>query len=73
MQPESMCTVADLVKTLASQVPQGLLQSEGQWLSRTLHMHYERHPEHILVLIIWYLHSFHKLWHRPRERDINTT
>lgn len=72
MQPESMSTVADLVKTLAPQVPQGLLQAKGQRLSRTLHMHYERHSEHILILIVWYLHSLHKLWHRPR-RDIKTT
>lgn len=66
-----VCTVTDLVKTLAPQVPQGLLQAEGQRLSRTLHMHNERHSEHILILIVWYLHSLHELWDGPR-RDINT-
>lgn len=71
-KPECVCRVADLVKTLAPQVPQGLLQSQGQRLSRTLHMHHERDSEHILILIIWYLRSLHKFWHRPR-RDIITT
>lgn len=61
------CAVADLVKALAPQVPQGLLQAEGQWLSRPLYVHYERYSEHILILIVWYLHSLHKLWHRPRR------
>jgi len=72
MQPKNLRTVADLVKTLAPQVAQGLLQAEGQRLARTLHMHYQRHSEHILILIVWYLHSLHKLWHRPRG-DIDTT
>lgn len=63
--------MADLVKALAPQVPQGLLEAQGQGLSRALHVHYERHAEHILILVVWYLHSLHKLWHGP-ERDTNT-
>ena len=64
-----MCPVADLIKTLAPQEPQGLLQAKGQGLSRTLYMHYERYSEHILILIIWYLHSLHELWHGPRRHS----
>lgn len=65
-----LCAVTNLVEALAPQVPQGLLQSEGQRLPRTLNMHDERHSENVLVLVVRYLYSLHELWHRPKRERV---
>lgn len=64
-QTECLCATTDLVQTLTPKVPQSLLQTKRQRMPRPLHVHYERHSKHILILIIWHLHSLHELWHRP--------
>ena len=61
----------DLVQTLASQVPQGLLQAEGQRLTRPLHVHDEGNAKHVLVLVVWYLHPLHELWYGPARKRPN--
>ena len=61
----------DLVQTLASQVPQGLLQAEGQRLTRPLHVHNEGNAKHVLVLVVWYLHPLHELWYGPARKRPN--
>lgn len=55
----------DLVQTLAPEVAQGLLEAEGQGLTRALHLHNQRHSKHILVLIVGHLHPLHELGHCP--------
>lgn len=67
---ELLSAVTNLVEALAPQVPQGLLQSEGQRLPGTLNMHNERHSENVLVLVVRYLHSLHEFWHRPKRKQV---
>ena len=67
--PQGRYGGTDLVETLAPQVPQGLLQAEGQRLARPLHVHDEGDPKHVLVLVVRYLHPLHELWHGPAGKQ----